>query len=170
MTTKAIKWISQQKALMPDKSFFIYFAPGATHAPHHVPEKWANEYQGAFDQGWDKLREETFERQKALGVIPEDCQLTRRHEGIPAWDDFFTGKGEEGMKKVLARQMEIYAGYLTHTDAEIGKLIACLKGLEILDDTLIYAIIGEPRRVSRRLQILRGWSHGNEEDLSEILT
>ena len=87
MTDKAIDWIGQQKALIPDKPFFIYFAPGATHAPHHVPKEWADKYKGQFDEGWDKLREETFARQKKLGVIPEDCQLTERHKEIPAWDD-----------------------------------------------------------------------------------
>ena len=83
MTDKAIDWIGQQKSLAPDKPFFIYFAPGATHAPHHVPKEWADKYKGKFDQGWDKLREETFARQKKLGVIPQDCQLTARHKEIP---------------------------------------------------------------------------------------
>jgi len=87
MTDKALNWIGQQKALMPDKPFFVYFAPGATHAPHHVPKEWADKYKGKFDGGWDKLREETFARQKALGVVPADCQLTARHKEIPAWDD-----------------------------------------------------------------------------------
>ena len=82
-----IKWMHQQKALMPDKPFFAYYAPGATHAPHHVPKEWADKYHGKFDQGWDKLREETFARQKQLGVIPDDCDLTTRSAGIPAWDD-----------------------------------------------------------------------------------
>ena len=83
MTDKAMKWIGQQKALAPDKPFFVYFAPGATHAPHHPPKDWADKYKGKFDQGWDKLREETFARQKKLGVIPPDCQLTARHKEIP---------------------------------------------------------------------------------------
>ncbi|MFZ4675697.1 MAG: sulfatase-like hydrolase/transferase [Nodosilinea sp.] len=138
MTTKAIKWISQQKALMPDKPFFTYFAPGATHAPHHVPKEWADKYKGQFDQGWDQLREQTFARQKALGVIPDDCQLTDRHAGIPAWETI-----SDKMKPVLARQMEVYAGFLEHTDHHIGRLIDALQDLEILDDTLIYVIIGD---------------------------
>ncbi|MCX6913555.1 MAG: sulfatase-like hydrolase/transferase, partial [Verrucomicrobia bacterium] len=86
MTDKTIKWIAQEKALAPDKPFFIYFAPGATHAPHHVAKEWADKYKGKFDQGWDKLREETFARQKQLGVIPADCQLTARPKEVPAWD------------------------------------------------------------------------------------
>ena len=107
MTDKAIDWIGQQKSLAPDKPFFIYFAPGATHAPHHVPKEWADKYKGKFDQGWDKLREEIFARQKKLGVIPQDCELTPRHKEIPSWDEM-----PEGFKPVLRREMEVYAGFL----------------------------------------------------------
>jgi arylsulfatase len=138
MTDKAIKWVRQQKALMPDKPFFMYFAPGAAHAPHHVPKEWADKYKGKFDQGWDKLREETFARQKKLGVIPADSQLTKRHEEIPAWDAM-----EERLKPILLREMEVYAGFLEHTDHHIGRLVDTLKELEVLDDTLIYYIIGD---------------------------
>src|SRR5437870_70018 len=138
MTTKAIKWIRQQKALMPDKPFFTYFAPGATHAPHHVPKEWSDKYKGKFDQGWDKVREEIFARQKELGVVPQDCPLTERHPEIPAWDTI-----SAEMKPVLARQMEVYAGFLEHTDHHVGRLIDALKDLGILDDTLIYVIIGD---------------------------
>ena len=87
LTDKAIAWVRQQKSLMPDKPFFMYFAPGATHAPHHVPKEWADKYRGRFDQGWDALREETLARQKELGVVPPDAELTARHADIPAWDD-----------------------------------------------------------------------------------
>ena len=121
MTDKAIGWIGQQKSLAPDKPFFIYFAPGATHAPHHVPKEWADKYKGKFDQGWDKLREETFARQKKLGVIPQDCQLTPRHKEIPAWDEM-----PEGFKPVLRREMEVYAGFLEYTDHHIGRLVDSL--------------------------------------------
>jgi arylsulfatase A-like enzyme len=138
MTTKAIKWIRQQKSLMPDKPFFTYFAPGATHAPHHVPKEWADKYKGKFDQGWDKLREESFTRQKNLGVIPKDCVLTARHPEIPAWDSI-----SPVMKKVLAREMEVYAGYMEHTDHHVGRLLDSLKDLGILEDTLIYVILGD---------------------------
>ena len=138
MTDKAIGWIGQQKALIPDKPFFIYFAPGATHAPHHVPKEWADKYKGRFDAGWDKLREETFARQKKLGVIPADCQLTKRHEQIPAWDDM-----PEALKPVLRRQMEIYAGFLEYADHHVGRLFDTLEQLQILDDTLVYYIIGD---------------------------
>ncbi len=138
LTTKATKWIRQQKSLMPDKPFFVYFAPGATHAPHHVPQEWIEKYKGKFDQGWDKVREETFARQKQLGVVPKDCQLTARHPEIPAWDT-----ASAAMKPVLARQMEIYAAFLSHTDAQIGRLVDSLADLKILDDTLIFVIIGD---------------------------
>jgi arylsulfatase A-like enzyme len=138
MTTKAISWVRQQKALMPDKPFFIYYAPGATHAPHHVPKEWADKYKGKFDQGWDRLREETFARQKELAVIPPDCQLTRRHHEIPAWETI-----SPEMKPVLTRQMELYAGFMEHTDHHIGRLIDAVRDLGVLDDTLIYVIIGD---------------------------
>jgi arylsulfatase len=138
MTDKAIKWIRQQKALAGDKPFFVYFAPGATHAPHHVPKEWADRYRGHFDQGWDRLREETIQRQKALGVIPADTQLTARHEEIPAWDDL-----PEELKPVLVRQMEVYAGFLEYTDHHVGRLIDALQDLGILGDTLVYYIIGD---------------------------
>jgi arylsulfatase A-like enzyme len=138
MTDKAIKWARQQKALMPDKPFFMYFAPGATHAPHHVPDDWAGKYRGQFDDGWDALRERTFARQKELGVIPADAELTPRHDEIPAWDDM-----PEELKPVLRRQMEVYAAFLEFTDHHVGRLLDALEDLEILDDTLVYYIIGD---------------------------
>ena len=134
----AISWIRQQKALMPDRPFFAYFAPGATHAPHHVPLEWADKYAGQFDGGWDALREATFARQKQLGVIPADAELTARHAEIPAWDDM-----PEQLKPVLARQMEVYAGFLEHTDHHVGRVIDAIDGLGVLDDTLVYYIVGD---------------------------
>jgi arylsulfatase A-like enzyme len=138
MTDRAIEWIRQQKALMSDKPFFVYYAPGATHAPHHVPTEWPDRYRGRFDQGWDRLREETFARQKELGVIPPDAELTARPVEIPAWDDM-----PDDLKPVLARQMEVYAGYLEHTDHHIGRLLDAIQELGTLDDTLVYLIIGD---------------------------
>ncbi len=138
MTDKAIKWIAQEKMLTPDKPFFIYFAPGATHAPHHVPKEWADKYKGKFDQGWDKLREETFARQKKLGVIPADAQLTARAKEIPAWDEM-----PEAFKPVLRREMEVYAGFMEYTDYQIGRMVERLDKLGILDETLIYYIVGD---------------------------
>jgi arylsulfatase A-like enzyme len=138
MTDKAIKWVRQQKALMPDKPFFCYFAPGATHAPHHVPKEWSDKYKGAFDDGWDALRERIVARQKELGVIPQDAELTERPAEIPAWDDM-----PDDLKPVLARQMEVYAGFLEHTDHHIGRLVDALDDLGVLDDTLVYYIVGD---------------------------
>jgi arylsulfatase A-like enzyme len=138
LTDKAIAWVRQQKALTPDKPFFAYFAPGATHAPHHVPKEWADRYRGRFDHGWDRQREQTFARQKELGVVPSDAELTRRHEEIPAWDDM-----DEELKPILARQMENYAGFLEHADHHVGRLIDAIAELGILDDTLVFLIIGD---------------------------
>jgi len=138
MTDKAIAWVRQQRALVPDKPFFMYFAPGATHAPHHVPAEWSERYKGAFDDGWDALRERTFARQKELGVIPADAELTARHDEIPAWDDM-----PDALKPVLARQMEVYAAFLEHTDHHVGRLVDALEQLHVLDDTLVYYIIGD---------------------------
>ncbi len=138
MTAQAIDWIKQQKALMPDKPFFVYFAPGATHAPHHVRPEWSDKYKGHFDDGWDALRERTFARQKELGVIPADAELTRRPAEIPAWDDM-----PDDLKPVLSRQMEVYAGFLEHTDHHVGRLVDGLSELGILENTLVYYIIGD---------------------------
>ncbi len=138
MTDRSIEWVRQQKALMPDKPFFVYYAPGATHAPHHVPEEWSAKYRGKFDDGWDAQRERTFAKQKELGVIPDDAELTARPPEIPAWDDM-----DDDLKPVLARQMEVYAGFLEHTDHHIGRLLDALEDIEVLDDTLIYVMIGD---------------------------
>src|SRR5687767_13004394 len=138
MTNQATSWMKLQKALAPDKPFYMYFAPGATHAPHHVPKEWADKYKGKFDQGWDKVREETFARQRQLGVIPPEAQLTPRHAEIPAWDDM-----PAALKPILIRQMEIYAGFLEHVDYHVGRLIDSLQELEVLSDTLVYYIVGD---------------------------
>jgi arylsulfatase len=138
LADRAVSWIRQQKALMPDKPFFVYFAPGATHAPHHVPKEWADRYAGEFDDGWDVQRERTFARQKETGVIPADAELTARHAEITAWDDM-----PDELKPVLAREMEVYAGFLEHVDHHVGRLIDALEDLEVLDDTIVYYIIGD---------------------------
>ena len=137
MTDKAIDWIGQQKALTPDKPFFVYFAPGATHAPHHVPKEWADKYKGKFDQGWDKLREEIFARQKTIGVIPQDCQLTPRHKEIPSWDEMPAAlkpvsPANGGLRRVL--------GVFRLPCWPAG---GCAQEAQPLDDTLIYYIIGD---------------------------
>src|SRR3954447_18556532 len=138
LTDRAIEWVSQQKALMPDKPFFVYFAPGAAQAPHHVPAEWPDRYKGKFDGGWDAQRESTFARQKELGVIPAGAELTPRPAEIPAWDEM-----PDDLKPVLARQMEVYAGFLEHVDHHLGRLVDTLSELGVLDDTLIYYVIGD---------------------------
>ncbi len=134
----AISWVRQQKALMPDKPFFMYFAPGATHAPHHVPKEWIDKYKGKFAHGWDKQREITFARQKELGVIGPDAELTIRHAEIPAWDDM-----DPALRPVLEREMEVYAAFMEHTDHHAGRVIDAIKDLGVYDDTLVFVIIGD---------------------------
>ena len=136
LADKAISWVGQQKALLPDKPFFMYFAPGATHAPHQVPPQWIEKYRGSFAHGWDRQREITFARQKELGVIPADADLTPRHAQIPAWEDM-----DPALRPVLEREMEVYAAFLEHTDHQIGRLLDALE--PVLDDTLVYVIIGD---------------------------
>ena len=134
----AINWLRTQKSIAPDKPFFMYFAPGATHAPHHVPKEWIDQYKGKFAHGWDKQREITFAKQKELGVIPADAELTKRHEEIPAWDEM-----PAALKPILERQMETYAGFMSHTDHHVGRLIDTIEQLGVMDNTLIYVIIGD---------------------------
>ena len=129
---------SAQKSLTPDKPFFIYFAPGATHAPHHVPKEWIAKYKGKFDQGWDKLREETLARQIKLGVVPAGTQArpqARGHQGL--------GHADCDEKKLFARQMEVFAGFGEYADTEIGRLIQAIEDLGQLDNTLIFYIVGD---------------------------
>ncbi|TQM57874.1 arylsulfatase [Humibacillus xanthopallidus] len=134
----AIAWIRQNRALAPDQPFFIYYAPGATHAPHHVPAEWREKYEGVFDEGWDALRERTFAAQKHLGIVPPDAELTSRHDEIPAWVDM-----PEDLKPILRRQIENYAGFLEQTDHHVGRVIQALEDLGALDDTLVFYIIGD---------------------------
>jgi arylsulfatase A-like enzyme len=134
----AVAWLRQQRALSPDRPFFLYFAPGAAHAPHHVPPGWAERYAGQFDDGWDALRERVFRRQQELGVVPADAVLTDRPEEIPAWEDM-----PADLKPVLTRQMEVFAGFLEHTDHHVGRVVDALDELSVLDDTLMFYIIGD---------------------------
>lgn len=138
MTDQAINWVNGQQALTPEKPFYMYFATGATHAPHHAPREYIARYKGKFDQGWDKMREETFARQKALGVIPQDAQLTPRPKEIPAWDD-----QTPDQKKLFARQMETFAGFAEHTDHEVGRLVKALEEMGELDNTLFLYVVGD---------------------------
>src|SRR5688572_17225253 len=138
MTNQAISWMKFQKALSPNKPFFIYYAPGATHAPHHVPAEWRDKYKGKFDQGWDKVREETLERQKKLGVVPPNTKLGPKPKDIKDWD---TLSADE--KKLFTRQMETYAGFAEHTDNEIGRLYSAVEEVGQADNTLFIYIVGD---------------------------
>lgn len=138
MTNQAIKWMQFQKALTPEKPFFIYFAPGATHAPHQVPTEWIEKYKGKFDQGWDKLREETLERQKKLGVVPPNTKLAPKPAAIKDWDKL---TAEE--QKLFARQMEVFAGFGEYADTEVGRLVDAIGDMGQLDNTLVFYIVGD---------------------------
>jgi arylsulfatase len=138
MADKAIAWMGLQHSLTTDKPFFVYFAPGATHAPHHAPKAWADKYKGKFDMGWDKLREQTFERQKKMGIIPADSKISPRPKEIPAWDSFSPKE-----QRLFARQMEVFAGFAEHTDHEIGRMVDYLQSIGQLDNTIIIYIAGD---------------------------
>ncbi|MFO7550344.1 MAG: arylsulfatase [Haliea sp.] len=138
LAEQAVRWMKLQNSLAPERPFFLYFAPGATHAPLQVPEPWISRYRGQFTQGWDRLREETFRRQKALGVIPADARLTARHEGIQAWDDL--GSEEQ---IVASRMMEVFSGFLSHTDTQVGRIVDTLQALDLFDNTLFIYLVGD---------------------------
>jgi len=134
----AIRWIRTEKGVDPDKPFFAYIATGTAHAPHHAPKDWIARYEGQFDQGWDRMREETFARQKALGVIPHDAKLSPRPAGVPAWDSLTPDQ-----KRVFARMMEVYAASLSYADAQIGRVIDAIAQTGQLDNTMIIFIEGD---------------------------
>ncbi len=138
MAERTIGWLHDVRAQEADKPFFVYFSTGCSHAPHHVARDWADKYKGKFDQGWDKLREETFARQKELGVIPADAELTPRDAAFPAWDDV-----PDNLKAFYARQMEVYAGYSENADYNVGRVIDAIEELGELDNTLILWIWGD---------------------------
>jgi arylsulfatase A-like enzyme len=138
MTNQAISWVRFQQALTPDKPFLVYFAPGATHAPHHAPKEYSDKYKGKFDQGWDKVREQTLERQKKLGIVPKDTKLEQKPEDIKDWQNLSADE-----KKMFARQMEVYAGFAEHTDYEIGRLYDAIKDLGVIDNTIFIYIVGD---------------------------
>jgi len=138
MTNQAIGWMQSVKSLTPDRPFFIYFAPGATHAPHHVPKEWIAKYKGQFDQGWDKLREQTLERQKKLGVVPADTKLAPKPEAIKDWDKLSADE-----RTLFARQMEVYAGFGEYADFEVGRLVDSIQEIGQLDNTLVFYIVGD---------------------------
>jgi len=138
LADQTISWMQRQKASSPDKPFFCYFSTPAVHAPHHVPREWIEKYKGKFDSGWDSLRNEIYERQLKLGVIPQGTALTKRPEQIPAWDEY-----PERYRPVAQRLMETFAGFLAHTDAQIARVINALDDLNIAENTLVVYITGD---------------------------
>ena len=138
MAERALTWMKRHRAFAPDKPFFMYWAPGAAHGPHHIFKAWADKYKGQFDDGWDALRARTFKRQKELGWIPADAQLTPRAESMAAWDSI-----PESERPFQRRLMEVFAGFVEHTDAQVGKLIDGLDELGIRDNTIVFYIWGD---------------------------
>ncbi len=138
MTDQALAWMNTQQSLTPDKPFYMYYAPGATHAPHHAPKEYSDKYKGKFSQGWDKLREETLERQKKLGVVPQNTKLAPKPEAIKDWDKLTPDE-----KRLFERQMEIFAGFAEHTDAQVGRLVDALEARGELDNTLFFYVVGD---------------------------
>jgi arylsulfatase len=138
MTNQAIAWVRQQQGLTPDRPFFMYFAPGSTHAPHHVPEAYIRKYAGRFDEGWDRYREDTLARQKKLGVVPADTRLSPKPAAIKDWTALTPDE-----RKVFARQMEIFAAYGEQADFETGRLLGAIDELGETDDTLVIYIVGD---------------------------
>ncbi len=138
ITDKAISYIAKQKKAAPDKPFFLYFSPGATHSPHQVSTEWSDPYKGQFDDGWDAFREKVFANQKKMGLLPDYAQLPERNPGIPAWNSL-----PPEQQKLYARFMEVYAGFLTYTDYEVARLVHYLKEINQLDNTIIFVMIGD---------------------------
>jgi len=138
MTDKAVAWIKYQKAMTPDKPFFVYFAPGATHAPHHVPQEWIAKWKGKFDQGWDKVREETLARQIKMGVVPAGTKLAPKPPAIKDWD-----KLSDDEKRLFSHQAEVFAAYLDFTDHEIGRMLEAVEATGEADNTLVFYIAGD---------------------------
>jgi arylsulfatase A-like enzyme len=138
MTDQAIAWLGFQNSLMPDKPFFMYYAPGATHAPHHVPKEWADKFKGQFDMGWDKLREQTLKRQIQLGIAPQGTKLAPKPKDIRDWDQLNNDE-----KKLFTRQMEVYAGFAAHTDHQIGRLVDALNAAGKMENTVFFFIVGD---------------------------
>jgi arylsulfatase len=138
LTDKAIEWLHAVRAQDSTKPWMLYYATGCAHAPHHVAKAWADKYKGQFDEGWDKLREETFARQKALGIIPQDTELTQRPDLFPAWDSL-----SDAERRLYARQMEVFAGYSANADSNVGRLLDVIEEMGELDNTLIFYIWGD---------------------------
>ncbi len=138
MTNKSVEWLKYQKAITPDKPFFVYFAPGAVHAPHHVPKEWIAKWKGRFDQGWDKVREQTLARQIKAGVVPRGTTLAPKPDAIKDWDKLSADE-----KRLFTHQVEVFAAYVDYTDSEIGRMLKAVEDTGQLDNTLVFYIAGD---------------------------
>ena len=170
LADKAIQFIADAKQVAPNKPFYLHFCPGATHAPHHVPKEWADKYKGKFDDGWDAYREKVFARQKELGIVPADAELSRHDPDVPDWDAL-----SPEQKKLYARMMEVFAGFLTHTDYHIGRLLDYLKSIGEFDNTLIMVISdngasaeGGPTGTTNEVQFFNNAQESLEESLEKL--
>ena len=170
LADRAIQFISDAKQVDPDKPFYLHFCPGATHAPHHVPKEWADRYKGAFDDGWDAYREKVFARQKELGIIPQDAELSRHDPDVPAWESL-----SDDQRRLYARMMEVFAGFLSHTDHHIGRLLDYLESIGELENTLIMVISdngasaeGGPTGTTNEAQFFNNAQEPFEDSLAAI--
>ncbi len=170
LADKAIQFVADAKQVAPDKPFYLHFCPGATHAPHHVPKEWADRYDGMFDDGWDAYREKVFARQRELGIVPADAELSRHDPDVPDWDSL-----SPEQKKLYARMMEVFAGFLSHTDYHFGRLLNYLKSIGELDNTLIMVISdngasaeGGPTGTTNELQFFNNAQESLEESLAKL--
>jgi arylsulfatase len=168
--TKAIQFIADAKQVAPNKPFYLHFCPGATHAPHHVPKEWADRYTGKFDDGWDAYREQVFARQKELGIVPAEAELSRHDPDVPQWAAL-----PPEARKLCARMMEVFAGFLTHTDYHIGRLLDFLKSIGEFDNTLIMVISdngasaeGGPTGLTNEGQFFNNAQESLEESLAQL--
>ncbi len=170
LADRAIQFISDAKQVDPDKPFYLHFCPGATHAPHHVPKEWADRYKGAFDDGWDAYREKVFARQKELGIIPQGAELSRHDPDVPAWESL-----SNDQRRLYARMMEVFAGFLSHTDHHIGRVLDYLKSIGELDNTLIMLVSdngasaeGGPTGTTNEAQFFNNAQEPFEDSLAAI--
>ena len=170
LADRAIQFISDAKQVDPDKPFYLHFCTGATHAPHHVPKEWADRYKGVFDDGWDAYREKVFARQKELGIIPQDAELSRHDPDVPEWESL-----SDDQRRLYARMMEVFAGFLSHTDHHIGRLLDHLESIGELENTLIMVISdngasaeGGPTGTTNEAQFFNNAQEPFEDSLAAI--
>ncbi len=170
LADKAIQFIADAKQVAPNKPFYLHFCPGATHAPHHVPKEWADKYKGAFDDGWDAYREKVLARQKELGILPDNAELSRHDPDVPDWETLAPER-----KKLYARMMEVFAGFLAHTDFHIGRVVEYLKSIGEFDNTLIMVISdngasaeGGPTGTTNELQFFNNAQETLAESLAKL--